>query len=444
MKMLCHAVASVVSGSLVLSMAGCSMPAAAEPDPVHESKASSAAKTVSVKTVPVVQQELRRTSIQPATVHPYFSAEIQAKVHGYVKEVRAEIGDVVQAGSVLAIIDVPETVKQKQMALAFVERQRADEQKATAGIDLAKANILASEALESEAKSKLQQVEATLAAAESELRRTTDLVDRGSIQPRVLDEVRERRDSAAAGKAAVTATIASAAANVTVAKARLLAAEAELKVAVAETATKVREVEQIEELIKFATLTAPFTGVVTARDISPGNLVSERSAHRPLFVISQLDKVRIHIPVPENDAAFVTPGDSISVTFPSFSEEENMTVSVTRLTGSLDPSTRTMLVEAEVANPNGKLIPGMFGQASIALSSNLQATVLPARAVRFSETGDAYVYVIVDDKVTVVPVTTGADDGSTIEIASGLESGQVVLDAHLQRFTDGQTVKVLP
>jgi HlyD family secretion protein len=85
----------------------------------------------------------------------------------------------------------------------------------------------------------------------------------------------------------------------------------------------------------------------------------------------------------------------------------------------------------------------MFGQASITLSTNLAANVLPARAVRFSETGDSYVYVVADEKVTVVPVTTGADDGNTIEIASGVEAGQFVLDAHLQRFTNGQMVRIV-
>lgn len=436
-----RAVASLISGVLTLPMAGCSMPVSADSKPAAESKTPT---PVAVKTVAVVQQEIRRTSVQPATVQAFYTAEIQAKVHGYVSEVKADIGDVVKAGDVLALIDVPETAKQRQMALAMVDRQRAEEQRAKAGIELAAANVAAFEAMETEARSKLKQVEATLAAAEAEFKRTTDLVQRGSIQPRILDEVRERRDSAAAGKAAVTATIASAVANVTVAKAKEAAAAADLKVAAAETATKEREVEQIDELIKYTTLKAPFSGVVTARNVSPGNLVSERSSDVPLFVISQLDKVRIHIPVPESDAAFVGPDDSVSVTFPSFTDEEAMTVPVTRLTGTLDPSTRSMLVEAEVANPSGKLIPGMFGQASITLSTNLTATVLPARAVRFSEAGDAYAYVIADEKVTVVPVTTGADDGNTLEIAAGLEPGQVVIDAHLQRFTDGQVVKVLP
>lgn len=433
-------IASVLAAGLVLTSVGCSQQTAADRNATAEAKTQ---KPVAIKTVAVVQQDVRQTSVQPATVHAFYMAEIQAKVHGYVKEVKADIGDVVKAGDVLAVIDVPETSKQRLMAVAMVERQKAEEQRARANIKLAEANVQAFEALEAEAKSKLQQVEASLAAAESEFQRTDDLVKRGSIQPRILDEVRERRDSAAAGKSAVTATIASANANVVVAKSKLDAAKADLQVAVAETATKAREVEQIDELIKYATLKAPFDGVVTVRNVSPGNLVSERSSDRPLFVISQLDKVRIQIPVPEDDAAFVQLGDSISVSFPSFPAEEAMKVAVTRLTGSLDPNTRMMLVEAEVANADGKLLSGMFGKAEITLGTKLAATVLPARAVRFREDGEAYVYLVADEKITVVPVTTGADDGNTIEIAAGVKAGQIVVDTHLQRFTDGQVVRVV-
>ncbi|MCP4510030.1 MAG: efflux RND transporter periplasmic adaptor subunit, partial [Fuerstiella sp.] len=181
----------------------------------------------------------------------------------------------------------------------------------------------------------------------------------------------------------------------------------------------------------YATLTAPFNGLVTKRNVSPGDLVSERSSGAPLFVVSQIDKVRIHISVPENDAAYVDRGDSISLVFPSFPAEEAMTVTVTRSTGSLDPGTRTMLVEAEVANTDGRLLPGMFGQASITLSTKVASNMLPARAVRFDESGNAYVYVVSGEDVSVVPVTTGIDDGKTIEIVAGLEPGQTVIDAHL-------------
>lgn len=440
MRFLRYFPGSFLLGGLLLTAAGCSQIGATDGNGTAKFKSQ---KAVAVKTVAVAQEDVRRTTVQPATVHPFYAASIQAKVHGYVKDVQVDIGDVVQAGDVLAIVDVPEMVKQRLTALAQIDRQRAEEERARAGIDLAKANVQAAEAMTAEAKSKLQQVEASLVAADAEFRRTDDLVKRGSMQPRVLDEVRKKRDSEAAARAAVTSAIESAVANVTVAQSRLAAAAADLKFASAETAIQGRQLEEIDELINYATLTSPFAGIVTRRNVSPGDLVSERSGGEPLFVVSQIDKVRIQILVPENDAAHVDRGDSVSVSFPSFPAEEAMTVQVTRSTGSLDPHTRTMLVEAEVPNTDGKLLPGMFGQAAILLSTTLASSMLPARAVRFEDSGDAYVYVVSGEQVSVVPVTTGLDDGSSIEIVSGLEPGQTVIDAHLQRFKDGQTVRVL-
>jgi len=153
---------------------------------------------------------------------------------------------------------------------------------------------------------------------------------------------------------------------------------------------------------------------------------------------------RVHIPIPEADAALVSEGDTVTLSFPSFSAEEPITHPVTRLSRELDPSTRTMLVEVEVDNVTGKLLPGMFGQATISLSNKIAANMLPARAVRFDESGEAYVYVVGEnDKVSVVNVTTGIDDGHSIQILTGLQSGQQVVDAHLKRFTDEQKVTVL-
>ena len=430
----------IVLVALALATAGCSKNAAADRDAAARSKAKT---PVAVRTVAVVQQDVRQTTVQPATVHPFYTASIQSRVDGYVKEVKADIGDVVAAGDPLAVIDVPDLAARRLKAVAQLEQQHAEEDRAAAGIALATAGVASAEARAAEARSGMRQVDASLAAAEAEFRRTEDLVNRGSMQQRVLDEVRQRRDSEAASKEAVTAAIQSAVASVDVAKSTLASAGADARAAAARTRVQEAEIVEIDEFIGLATLTAPFAGVITARSVSPGDLVSPDGRNPPLFVVSQLDRVRIHIPVPEDDAAWVDQGDSISLRFPSFPAEEAMTVAVTRLTGSLDPSTRTMLVEAEVINTDGKLLPGFFGQATLTLSTQVASRMLPARAVRFEESGSAYVYVVTNSKVSVVPVTTGMDDGNSIEIVSGLDSGQTVIGAHLQRFTDGQEVRVL-
>ncbi len=425
----------------VLIASGCGAQAVGEPP---EKKA----KTVPVKTVVVAEEDVRRTSTQPATVHAYYRAEVRAKVSGYVEKIAADIGDVVEKGDTLAEIDVPEMEKQQQIIEARLARAKAEETRAEAGIALASANVESANAGLVQAQSEFERAEASLAAAEAEFSRTQDLVQRQSLQNRVLDEVRKKRDSELANRNAVNSAIDSARADVTVAKAKRTSAEADLKAAQAETKIAEKQLEEIKVLIGYATLKAPFAGLVTRRTIDPGDLVRESNEvgeGEPLFVVSQVDPVRVRVPIPEVDAASVSRGDTMTLRFPSFSGEEPLTAEVTRLAGDLDPNTRTMLVEAELENTDGKLLPGMFGEATITLSTKVAANMLPARAVRFQESGQPYVYVVGDDEtVTIQDVVTGIDNGHSIEILSGVEPGQVVIDAHLKRFTDGQTVRRLP
>ncbi|MCH8991040.1 MAG: efflux RND transporter periplasmic adaptor subunit [Acidobacteria bacterium] len=343
-----------------------------------------------------------------------------------MKELKVDIGDYVKSGDVLAVIDVPELRKRRNVIEARLLRFNAQERLAEAGVLMAEANITSVKAKVDEAKSQLLRAEASLAASEAEFRRVGDLVEGRALESRLLDEALNRRDADKAQAQSAQASISSTEADVLVARAKHASAQANLAAAVAESAIAQRQLEELDVTLEYAELKAPFCGVVTARSVDPGDLVREESevgkaGGRPLFVVSQIDRVRIQMPVPEADAALVNKGDSITMTFPSFPGEK-LTTFVSRLSHSLDPSTRTMLVEAEVENPDGKLLPGMFGQASISLSTKTAANMLPARAIRYDESGQAFVYVVgADDKVSIVNVQTGLDDGQSIEILAGVE-----------------------
>ena len=398
-----------------------------------------------VKLVPVGETEIQRTSTQPATVHPYFRTEIRAKATGFVQDLKVDIGTPVTKGDVLAILAVPEMDKRKDVIEAKIRRFQAEELRFDSAIGLAKAEVESAEALVVEAEAQLGSIEASVSAAEAEFKRTEELVTNGSIEDRVLDEVRKKRDSQRALKQGTLSSIESARAQVVVAKAKLAAAEADVKAASANTQVTKSELEELAELINYATLNAPFDGIVTERNIEPGQLVSQdgHGSSNPLFVVSQVSKVRVRIPVPESDAPYVNPGDEITLTFPSFASE-SVTGTVSRTSGSLDPSTRTMIAECDVENANGKLIPGMFGHASIALTSKTMANTLPSRAIRFDESGNAYVYAVSDSgTVSIANIETGHDDGNTIEVVAGIDPGQQVIDAHIERFADGQKVRPL-
>lgn len=429
---------SIAAGALLF--AGC-MP---HPPVTDQAKID---RKIAVRTVAVTATEVQHSTMQPASVYAFYRSEIYAKAAGYVGKISVDIGDVVQAGDELVRIEVPEMMKQREIIEARVSRLVAGERRVSAGVNLADAEVRAAVAALAESKSQMSRADAMLAAAEAEFNRTSDLVKRGSLQNRMLDEVRKRRDSERAGKEAVTSLIDSATANVAVSEAKKVAAQADLEAAKMETIVARKQLEELEVMIDYATVKAPISGIITQRGVEPGNLVgqsNDQSFTDPLFVISQIDKLRVHIPVPESDAPRVKPGDKVTLTFPSFSGEPAITTSVTRCSGSLDPSTRTMLVEVELDNPNGKLLPGMFGQALINLSTKVAANMLPARSIRFSDDGEAYVYVVdQDDTVSVASIQIGMDDGKSIEIRSGLQPGQRVIDAHLKRFVDGQKVAVL-
>lgn len=424
---------------LSLMVAGC-----APGDPTL--KGPESIRVTRVKTVAVAPIEVDRITQQPATVYPYFETEIRGRVGGYVTELNVDLGDYVKAGQVLARIDVPELIKQSEVLKARVRLQQSLEEVASSEVRLHEAAVESSKAKFEQSKSELGRVEAALAAAQSEFLRTEDLVQKGSLQSRVLDEVRKRRDSEAAGAASAKSLMESAKAEIVVAEAEKAAAEARLKAARAESDVASRELEEMAVRIDYAAVKAPFDGLVTDRFVNPGDLIvgESNTGDAILFVLSQVDKVRIQIPVPETQAPFVQPGDSVVITFPSFESEQPISTKITRVSGQLDSDSRTMIVEAEWDNSKGKFLPGMFGQAVIGMETKVATKVLPSRAVRFDESGNAFVYRLTEDnRINVIEVKTGLDTGAEIEILSGLDAGQIVVDSHLKRFQEGEIVQPL-
>ncbi len=410
---------------------------------------SEPARPISVRTVAVSQEEVAASTTQPATVVAYHDAQVFANLSGYVAEVKVDIGQVVAKGDVLATLHVPELQARSRIQKARYEKSQADLRRATSRVNLAEAQYSSAQSLLDQSKAEVNQVEAQLAAAEAEFDRTNDLVQRQSLQARMLDEARQRRDSQTAALTAKQAAVQSATSMVAVAKAQLDASKSDLEAAQVDVKIAEAQVQEVAALVSYTSLVAPFDGVITSRDIDPGDLLKQRSAseegssQRALFTVSQVAKVRVRIPLPENYASHVNVGDSVSLSFPSYIDEPAMQVSVSRVAGSLDSSTRTMLVECDIENEDGKLIPGMFGQAELTHQASVAINMLPTRAVRFDADGGAHVYVLKGETVEVVGVETGRDDGSMIEIRSGVSENQLVIDTHLRRFLGGEKVTVL-
>lgn len=412
----------------------------------QESARSSNAK-VAVQVIHPEQAMLRRTTTQPATLHAYYKSGIQAKISGYLEELKVDIGDQVDTGDVLGIVAVPEVRRRIEKQQATIESLESNERQTAAEVEVAKANILVADATLAHAQADLATANAVVEADRQEFERTSDLAERQSVTNRLLEEARQRYESSQAAIQAAEAAIATAKGNQALAQARLQAAKAQLTSSQSQTDVARKELKELEALFAYATLRAPFPGVVIERNVNPGGLVRNAEAassnsREPLFVIAALDRLRVRVPVPEDDVPWLDVGDTAIVTLRSQSGN-TLEGKVTRISQNVEDATRTMLAEIDVQNADHRLVAGMYGQARIILDEKPNTLVLPAAAVRYDEQGASYVYVVNGDNViTRLDVVTGLDVGQKIEIVSGLSGDERVIAQRADNLRTGQKVHI--
>lgn len=389
--------------------------------------------SAAVKTTQASKVTLRRSTTQPASVHAFYEAELHAKVSGYLKSVAADIGDIVKAGQALAVIDVPEMMKGYESQQAEVDRTESARKQFRAAIDVAKARV-------EQAGAEIGKARAQADAATLEYKRIEELVRTKAVTQRLADETLSRKLAAEAELAAVKA-------SQVVAVANLRASEADAAGADASAIVARKQLEEMEVMMRYATLKAPFAGVVTERNVDPGDFVRNAQAMsdtgKPLFSVARVDKMRVRVPIPERDAVYVKKGDKAEFVCRALGDRPIEAV-VSRTSRRLDPTTRTMLVEIDLPNDDGRLIPGMYGTISIMIDEKLNAVVIPSNAVRYGATGESVVYVLKGgDTIAHTPVKVGHDDGHTIEILSGLSGSEEIVTGMLGRLQDGASVTVV-
>jgi len=288
----------------------------------------------------------------PASVEAYEAADQYAKDSGYVSDVKADIGDHVKKGQVMAAIDDPELGKQLDAAKATVAARQ--EMAGAAG-----ASVLQAQKAVDVARTQLDGARAELALAEVTLKRQEELFAGKAATGQQIDEVRARTQVARAGTATAEAKIAAAEADLHVAEANRAVAAAQMTVAEA-------EARRLATLLQYTQVVAPFDGVVTRRIVNRGDLVQAATATRtmPLFTVQRIDTVRVFCDVPETDAVWVNPGDVASVRFYGLGGQV-ISGTVTRIAAALNPETRTMRAEIDLPNPHEKLRPGMYAQVTL-------------------------------------------------------------------------------
>jgi len=204
-------------------------------------------------------------------------------------------------------------------------------------------------------------------------------------------------------------------------------------------------VRRLEQLEGFKKVFAPFSGVITRRNVDPGALINAGAgaAGRELFDIARVDPLRVYTSVPQAYAAFVHVGESTTITLQEFAGER-FSAKVARTAQAIDPNTRTLLTEVDVPNRSGRLLPGSFGEVHFAVGSNVNKVTVPVNAMLFRSEGTRLAIVGPDNKVQLRPISIGKDYGTTLEVLAGVTPQDQVVINPSDSLQDGEQVNVAP
>lgn len=433
---------------------GCGRPAA-DANPPATNPTAPAIATVTV--VKPERKTLRRFIEQPGRIEPYEQTPLFVKIAGYVEKVNVDIGDHVQKGQVLAELSVPEMHEELKQKDALIAQAEAEVKQSEAAVEAAKANLKTAEAMVEEAKAGRKRALANHNRWQSEYKRVQDLVARKVLDQQVHDETLNQFEAAQAAREEVEAKVLSAEAARDESKAKRDKAEADVGAAKARRQVAQADRDRMAALVDYAKVRAPYNGIVVRRHIDTGHFLQPATSGKgePLFVVINLEPLRIYVDVPEADAVGVADGAAARVRVQALGGQEFDGV-VKRSSWSLDPHTRTLRTEIQLTPHEGKLRPGMYAYARITIETPNVLT-LPASAL-VTQNEQTFCFLVENGKAARTPVKIGMKDGQSVEVLkkqvkpseAGKEAAWVdftraeeVVERDAKALTDGQAVSVM-
>jgi RND family efflux transporter MFP subunit len=363
---------------------------------------ATAAALPTVAVARVERGNLSSTLELAAEFRPFQEVEIHAKVAGYVKSMFVDVGDRVKAGQDLAILEIPELREEVQQDEASVQRNAEEIKRGEAEVQRA------------ESAHEVAHLGSTRLA--------------GVIKSRPNLVAQQDLDDAAARDRMAEAQVATA-------KAALAAARQQLAVSQA-TASRTRT------LLDYARITAPFAGVVTHRYADTGAMIqagtSSQTQAMPVVRLSQNDRLRLVIDVPESAVARIRLGERVDVRVDAV--DRSFPGTVARFARNVNPDTRTMKTEVDVENRDLVLVPGMYAYATIALDQAHDVLAAPVLALDRAEDKTS-VLVVKDGHVERRNVTVGLETPDRVEIRSGLADHDLVVVGNRSQLKPGAPVK---
>jgi RND family efflux transporter MFP subunit len=348
---------------------------------IRDDRERAAAEPARVQVGKPMRQGAGGKVVLPGTVQALQEAVVYARTSGYVRSFTVDIGDPVKAGQVLATLDTPEIDQELRAAQAATVQ--------------ASANIA--------------QARTQLAQASTESTRYQALAGSGVVSQQDMEQRRASFDTHTATLRAMEAARGSADANL----------------------------QRLRELKGFATVTAPFDGVITTRGVELGQLVASGTG-QAMFRVANTSVVRVFVNVPQVYAQAVRVGGDATITLRELPARP-FTGQVTRSSGALDPATRTLLTEIRIPNPDGALLPGMYAQLSLAVTRADGPLMIPPAAL-VADGGGTRVAVVEHGSIRWHPVRIDSDLGDQIAVLSGLKDSDDVVLAPTDRLADGLLV----
>jgi RND family efflux transporter MFP subunit len=360
-----------------------------------------------IPTVAVVKAERANLSSDldlTAEFEPFQEVDVMAKVSGYIRQIRVDIGDRVGEGQLLATLEIPE--------------MQDDLTRAAAAIEEANAELAA-------ARDELQRAESAHDMTHLSYTRILDVSKReaGLVPQQEVDEIHSRDLVAEA--------------QVSGAKAHITACEQRIHVAQADR-------ERFKTMYQYAVITAPFAGVVTKRYANTGSLIQAGPASQtqamPVVRLSQNGLLRLALPVPESAVPVIHLGEPVDVrvsalhrTFPG---------RVARFADRVDQSSRTMKTEVDVPNSSLVLVPGMYAEVDLVTEQRKNVLVIPVEAIDGSGTS-ARVYIVQPSgTILIAPIRLGIENAHEVEVRSGdLKAGDSIVVGSRSGLKNGDRVQ---
>lgn len=369
-----------------------------------EDAATPAAPPPALSVVPARTGEIANQLTVAGVFQAFQEVDVHGKVSGYIRHIYVDIGDRVRQGQTLAVLEVPELQAQVVGAQAGITQTTENIQRLQNEVAREKANYAAVHANFVRLKQASDQQPGLVAAQE-------------------LDDARSRDQSAAA--------------QVDAAKAAVASAQGQLGVSRAESL-------RVKSLENYATITAPYTGVVTMRYADTGALIPAGTAeglNQAVVRLAQSDVLRLRMPIPERDVPLVHVGSHIEVHVQATGQSFDS--SVIRFTRDVSNATRTMLAEVDVPNPTLALTPGMYADVTFDLQQKQHALIVPASAII---QGDEPSVLVVDgsNHVEKRPVVLGISGTNSQEVTSGLSVGERLIVGALGTLQPGEAVTPKP